>query len=263
MNNIYLIGDIHGRIKSLLTFKNILKFDSTDTIICLGDVGANFFLNKRDAQFKEKLNNLGCQLFMIRGNHEQRPSILANQASINDNWAVTQLFEGSVWVEDKYPNIYYAMDYPNVYNINGYSTLIIPGAYSVDKYYRLANHLTWFEEEQLTEEEMKYGKFMCEKHNNKFDLVLSHTCPSIYMPTDLFLSVVDQSMVDKTMERYLAEIEQNLDYKLWCFGHYHALRVYPQVDNKQMVMLFNKEILDLKEYFKTKDINKSIIRGTI
>jgi len=266
MNQVFILGDIHGQYEPIENL--ILNFNShgyqhdlTDTIILLGDAGANFYLNNRDEKFKKKLNSCGCKIFIIRGNHEQRPSILASQASINNDWAITQLFENSVWIEDRYPNIYYAMDFPNVYNINGYSTLVIPGAYSVDKYYRLINHLTWFEKEQLTEEEMKYGKFICEKHNNKFDLVLSHTCPKIYVPTDLFLPTIDQSTVDNTMEYYLGEIERQIDYKLWCFGHYHTLRVYPSFENKQMIMLFNKEALNLNKYFKTNNINKSLIGG--
>ena len=36
--------------------------------------------------------------------------------------------------------------------------------------------------------------------SDSYDLVLSHTCPIIYEPTDLFLFVVDQSTVDKTTE---------------------------------------------------------------
>lgn len=262
MNQVFILGDIHGSFEPI---ENLIKsltlrgyeIDPTDTIILLGDVGANFFLNHRDEYFKQKLNSFGCNIFAIRGNHEQRPSIIAEKHV--DDWHVDIYFDGLVWIENDYPNIKYANDFSHVYNINNHRTLVIPGAYSVDKYYRLKNHWTWFENEQLTEGEMEVGKMICNDFDNKFDLVLSHTCPKSFMPTDLFLPAVDQSTVDNTMENYLEEIERQIDYKLWCFGHYHQLRVYPEVDGRQMLMLFNKEALNLDKYFQTKDIYRSIL----
>lgn len=44
-------------------------------------------------------------------------------------------------------------------------------------------------------------------------------------------------------------IEYNLDYKLWCWGHYHHNRVYPKVDGKDKLMLFNDCVLRLNDYF--------------
>ena len=263
MNNIYIIADLHGHIDPLIVLKNTLEYayaqplDEKDTIICLGDVGANFYLNKTDKKFKTKLQELGCQLFFIRGNHEQRPSILAEAAP--QQWEMREFFDNDVWVEKEYPNVNYAMDHPAAYNINGFYTFVFPGAYSVDKWYRLQNHWAWFENEQLTPQEMETGKKMVELSQNHCDLVLSHTCPSIFVPTDLFLNTIDQSMVDTTMERYLGEIEYQLQYKLWCFGHYHAYRPYPIYDNKQVLMLFNKEVLNLTKFIETNDICKSTI----
>ena len=264
MNKTYIIGDIHGQIQPIEAISRTLSdyyaqtLDNTDTIICLGDVGANFFFNKRDIEFKEKLKSYPCRFFLIRGNHEQRPSIMAENNP--DKWTMDWYFENNVWIEKEYPNIKYAMDLPYVYNINGHSTLVVPGAYSVDKYYRLANHWTWFEKEQLDEGEKDYGRALCEENDYKFDMVLSHTCPKIYMPTDLFLPTVDQNTVDKSMEEYLGELEYKLDYKLWCFGHYHHQRIYPSFDNKQMAMLSQgNEIINVDKFFETNDIYKAII----
>ena len=92
-----------------------------------------------------------------------------------------------------------------------------------------------YPQEQCNEEEMAAGVALA--RSDSYDLVLSHTCPIIYEPTDLFLSVVDQSTVDKATERWLGGIEYNLDYKLWAFGHFHSLRIYPEYQGKQMLML--------------------------
>ncbi len=40
----------------------------------------------------------------------------------------------------------------------------------------------------------------------------------------LFLDGLDQSTVDKTMEEWLSDVEKNLNYKHWLFGHFHANR---------------------------------------
>ena len=81
----------------------------------------------------------------------------------------------------------------------------------------------WFANEQLTPEEMEainkkvFGK--------RYDFILSHTCPIAWEPTDLFLNFIDQSTVDKSMENWLDEVRKNIDWHIWCFGHFHADRV--------------------------------------
>ena len=275
MNKIYLMSDIHGDWRHIRNFLNRIdnKYNNTDTIILLGDTGTNFFFNDRDSKFKTRLNNFKINLFLIRGNHEERPSILAKQHPYE--WHTEPYWGWYVWVENKYPYIKYAMDYVAMYRIPAeieymdpdnsedddieiqqyYKTLVIPGAYSVDKYYRLQNGWSWFPQEQLSESEMLAGKALIDAFDWKCDLVLSHTCPIIYEPTDLFLSTTDQSMVDKTMERYLGEIERKLDYGAWCWGHYHQFRDYPRKDGRFRTMLFNDAAIDLEDYMDG-EINK-------
>lgn len=276
---IWAISDIHGSYKPIENFynrnKNTIDFSpETDIMIVLGDFGGNFFFTKRDKEFKWRLEQYNLTFFVIRGNHEERPSICATNNA--GNWHTEEFFDNTVYVENDYPYIKYALDEPAVYNIPNkeefikydppkidkndnitlaelniytYRTLVIPGAYSVDKYYRIHQGWTWFPNEQLTQEEMDSGRRIIEQ-NPHFDLVLSHTCPTCYEPTDLFLSVVDQSTVDKTMERYLAEIEYNIDYKLYLFGHYHAHRVYPYHEGKQKIMLYNEKVINVNEWIE-------------
>ena len=66
------------------------------------------------------------------------------------------------------------------------------------------------------------------------DIVLSHTCPLRYIPTEMFLPMVDQSTVDQSTEEWLGEIEARIDYKAWFCGHWH---VDKRVD--KMHFLFN------------------------
>lgn len=263
--NVYMIGDLHGDFKPVRDFctqMNSSQDESRhihegDVLIVLGDFGANYFFDYRDRNFKQKLGKYNLTYFVVRGNHEERPSNIHRQHP--QDWEIQSFFGGEVYVEKAYPYIKYAADIPSHYNINGHSVLSLPGAYSVDKYRRIHNGWSWFPDEQMSDDEMALGKMIVQECP-KWDIVLSHTCPVCYEPTDLFLSVVDQSMVDKSMERYLGEIERELDYKLWCWGHYHADRVCPRFDESDRVMLFNTSVLDLNKYFETDNTYNSLIK---
>ena len=267
MNKILICGDLHGDwrpVKNL--YQTMLKkqpLTENDVLIVLGDFGANFFFNHRDVEYKKKLGRYKIIYFIIRGNHEERPSICMNK---NPNaWHIEEFWGNKVYVENDYPYIKYTLDTPAKYEIpliqeKTIKTLILPGAYSVDKYIRLANNWSWFPQEQCNKEEMAADINLAK--SDTWDLVLSHTAPIIYEPTDLFLSIVDQSTVDKTTERWLGEIEYNLNYNLWVFGHYHSLRIYPEYQGKQMLMLFNDCFLDVYKYFyENYDLYDSLIKS--
>lgn len=252
---IYFIGDVHGNFKVVRDFYQRNPRIASDArkgieniLICLGDFGGNYFDGERDDHFKKKLAKYPFTYFAIRGNHEERATNCA--AKYPERWTTETFFENTVRVETAYPYIKYADDVPTVYKIpfiEKYSieleenefgelppdiirdldVLVLPGAFSVDKEYRLMHGWGWFPQEQLSEEEMQLGRDICEKYHYRFDLVLSHTCPVCYEPIDLFLSFIDQSKVDKSMERYLGELEYKMSYDRWLWGHYHADRIYP------------------------------------
>ena len=144
MKHIYLIGDIHSDWRHIRNWvqrmpKLFRDKDAEDEniLICLGDFGGNYFCNHRDEEFKKKLCNYPITYFVIRGNHEERASNCAIKHP--EDWTEEEFFSGKVLVEKAFPQIKYAMDCPSLYNIEGYKTLVIPGAYSVDKMYRLMN----------------------------------------------------------------------------------------------------------------------------
>ena len=51
--------------------------------------------------------------------------------------------------------------------------------------------------------------------------MLTHTCPSKVVPTEKYISGVDQSTVDKSTEDWLDRIEDRLKYDAWYCGHWH------------------------------------------
>ena len=205
---IYITGDIHRDFSRL----DNMNFNKDDLLIILGDAGINYYLNEEDNKFKEYLKKYDVKMFCIRGNHEERPENISTYKEIN-------MFGGKVYIEEDYPNLIFAKD-GEEYNIDGKSILVIGGAYSVDKEYRLIYGYKWFKDEQLTKEEMDaiYNKVKG-KH---FDVVLTHTCPYKYEPVEVFLSGIDQSKVDTSMEHFLDKIEESIKYDKWYCGHYHT-----------------------------------------
>lgn len=137
------------------------------------------------------------------------------------------MFGGKVYIEEDYPYLIFAKD-GEEYNINGKSVLVIGGAYSVDKEYRLMYGYKWFKDEQLTKEEMNtiYNKVK----GKRYDIVLTHTCPLKYEPVEVFLSGIDQSKVDKSMELFLDKIEESIKYDKWYCGHYHTEKEIDRVE---------------------------------
>ena len=200
-------------------------------IIILGDSGLNFYLNNTDKKYKKLLNSQGYHIYCVRGNHEERPENIPGMILVEDINV-----DNFVWLEETYPNIRYFVD-GNVYNINGKNALVIGGAYSVDKWYRLARagyskdeaetanpkKCGWFKSELLTADEM--DEITEKVVGKRFDFVLSHTCPLSWEPNDLFLNGIDQSQVDKSMELWMDELLNKIDWRVWLFGHYHADRI--------------------------------------
>ena len=252
IKNWLITGDTHGKTAQRLAYiKEMMpEYKPEETaVIILGDVGFNYYKNKKDWKNKHQASEFGYTLYCLRGNHEDRFSNSKTEIVYQHDPEVS----GMIMYENEFPNIKYFLDWVNSYIIMGKHVLTIPGAYSVDKWYRLQNDWMWFPDEQLTaeemaeaEEEFKYGEF---------DLVLSHTCPYDWMPTDLFLNCVDQSTVDKSMELWLNKFRHMFTWYTWCFGHYHADRIerpgvemfYTEVENLETVIKRWDDYYDGKE----------------
>ena len=213
---VYITGDTHGRFERIERFTLNMGTRRDDIMIILGDAGLNFFLNKRDQQTKSYVNQFGITTFCIHGNHEMRP------------WTVpgirTKEYRGgTVWYEEEYPKILYAKD-GEVFDFDGFQCIVIGGAYSVDKYFRLARGWSWFEDEQPSPEIKRDVEKKLKSIGRKIDIVLSHTCPFKYEPVEVFISGIDQTTVDSSTEEWLDTIEESIEYQKWYCGHFHTAK---------------------------------------
>lgn len=228
LKNWLVRGDTHGNFLWMCNGCLDTYEPEETAIIILGDAGFNFYLDKSDERKKKEVNERGYTIYCVRGNHEARPQDILGMLEVFDPEV-----NGYVYLQNEYPYIRYFKDY-GIYNIDGYTVGIIGGAYSVDKWYRLsrfeienkfhpdyvnAKKTGWFPNEQLSTEEMEDALKLFS--GKKLDFIMSHTCPYSWRPVDMFLSQVDQSTVDNSMELWMDELKDQCDWNIWLFGHYH------------------------------------------
>lgn len=211
---IYITGDTHRDFSSIYKLCDVGETTIEDTIIILGDVGINYFGDRRDKELKEELSKLPITLFCVHGNHEMRPQSIGS-------YELGEAFKGTVYVEPEYPNLKFAVD-GELYEIGGYKTAVCGGAYSVDKEYRLAHGWNWFPDEQPDDVTKRRVVELLNKMGWKVDCMLTHTAPLKYEPVENFIPGLDQSKIDKSTEIWLDGIEDKLNYKKWYAGHYHC-----------------------------------------
>lgn len=209
---VYITGDIHGNPERILSFWERVDLSPSDTLIILGDVGLNYYGNRRDRLAKLLLSEVSATIFCIHGNHEMRPHTVEGYK--------TKLWNGgTVWYEEEFPNLLFARD-GDIFTIEKNKYLVLGGAYSVDKYYRIQRGFGWWHDEQPDEETKQRTKAKIESET--VDIVISHTCPFRYIPTEMFLPMLDQSTVDQSTEKWLGEIESRINYRAWFCGHWHT-----------------------------------------
>ena len=220
----YITGDTHGNFDRITYFQNKMQLSANDVLIVLGDVGLNYYKNQKDIKRKELVSKYPFTTFCIHGNHEARPDTI-------ESYKTKEFCGGVVWYEEEFPNILFAKD-GEIYDFDGVKCIVIGGAYSVDKYYRIVNGWPWFFNEQPNKDIKKHVEDQLKRAKFKVDVVFSHTCPYNYEPREFFMKGIDQELIDKSTEYWLQEIESKLDYKKWYCGHFHVSK---KIDKMQFM----------------------------
>lgn len=242
--SVYITGDIHGGLGRISDLKYFcIDHQDIEWIICLGDVGLNYYGkgNDQEEYIKKRAGEIPAKMFCIHGNHERRPSS-------EDGYQEVEVTEGAIrgpmlW-NSEHPNQYFAIDgaiYVIQTSERTLNALVCGGAYSVDKYYRLQHGWNWWPDEQPSE--LTKGLVCLMATRYPIDIMLTHTCPLRFEPKELFLNGIDQSTVDTSTEEFFDELYEQFpaDQKpMWYFGHFHGNKY-----TDDYVMLYN-DIIELK-----------------
>ncbi len=212
---IWITGDKHGDFGEVETFCRVWRPHRKDVLIVLGDAGINYFSDARATALRQHLAQLPLTLFCIHGNHEARPETVPGMQ-------LQEGFGGQVYVNPRFPNQFFPVD-GAIYTLGSRRTLVVGGAYSVDKFYRLRNHWAWFEDEQPSAQIKTRAELALDAEGWRVDAVLSHTCPRSRIPFDRLppLGCGDASSVDYSTENWLETVRQRLQFEQWYAGHFH------------------------------------------
>lgn len=240
----FITGDKHRNFDSVKQFCDDMCTTRSDVLIVLGDAGFNYYDDQRDDELKEEISSLNLILFCLQGNKECRPENVGT-------YGIKNFCGGKVYYEPKYPTILFAID-GEIYTFEGKKYMVVGGAHSVDKNKCLQKNLPYWFDETPSEETKRKVEERLSKENNKIYGMLTHTCPIDYMPTEVFLSTMQNALsrrnpnndksakpfkadIDRSTEIWLGELKDKLEFEVWFCGHYH---VDKKLDN--IFMLYNE-----------------------
>ena len=229
---ILITGDTHGTWdidKFRYTTKLLTPMDpeKPNYMIIAGDFGMiwnesyapNQINTKDEASIRRVYEKKPWITLWVDGNHENFDVI--------DSLPVTEKWGGKV--HEITPYCYHLMR-GEVYEIDGVKFLALGGGLSVDKGHRREG-VSWWPQEEMTEDQVENAKANLAKHNNEVDFVVSHACPAHVLPEfEAQLPAWDlqywgPKREDKTCAR-MTEATKDARYKSWYFGHYHEERIY-------------------------------------
>lgn len=194
MTKLTVIGDVHGKWDS---YARILKRLNPERSIQIGDFGWGFqpdHVGNRPANHPQSKNERRVEAVMAQGDHKY----FRGNHDNTDLCAVHQ----------------YCL--PDVYYEDDTDMMIVAGANSIDKQWRVEGD-TWWADEELTYDQLSDA--IDEYDQNRPSLMLTHECPE---------SIVGQ-LFPWYRKEYPSRTREALDSMLaihqpdiWIFGHWHT-----------------------------------------
>jgi hypothetical protein len=226
--SILISGDFHANAanelrsitkRSLINKYQQDKFDNIKYHIILGDAGFLWQGNEiNELRNIKVLADRPFPVLCVMGNHDPvlgRSDLPETDIGIGEKVIVVSL---------QNPFIAY-LKRGRVYTIENCKFLVLGGALSIDKEYRIP-HISWFEQEYWSETE-KNNLFHMLKKDKKFDYVLSHTGPNRINETIKPLQRVGLLPI---FFDEVAALNERIDCKIackqWFCGHWHVDKYY-------------------------------------
>jgi DNA repair exonuclease SbcCD nuclease subunit len=220
---IYITGDIHGSIDihklSTTNFPEQKQLTKDDYVIICGDFGNVWNNSKEELYWRRWLNNKNFTTLFVDGNH-------CNFDLLNA-YPISQWNGGNVhFISDSIIHLMRGQ----IFEINGVKLFTMGGAASHDKQYRREG-ISWWKEELPSYKEYEEALKNLDKNNWSVDYIITHTGP---------LELVSQfkyiEFENNQLEDFLNQIDEQLQYKHWYFGHFHRDQ---QIDEKHTVVYNN------------------------
>ena len=227
-------GDFHANAKGEMEFisENTLLekykehlYKKINYHIILGDTGF-LWPGNEDAEklFFYELAKRPFPVLYVVGNHD--PVLGLSDLPEVD----IEIGEKVVLVNKENPFIAY-LKRGKIYNIENHKFLVLGGALSIDKFYRVSGK-SWWKQEYWSDDE-KTDIFRLLKNENNFDYVLSHTGPS---RINRAINNVDSFYTPKFKDE-VSVLNESIDGKIkckqWFCGHWHKDVYYYDINKKK------------------------------
>lgn len=245
---IYVTGDCHADFNKFAAkrFPEQKEMTYDDIVIVCGDFG--IWHNDNTERYRLKwLNQKPFTTVFCDGNHENFDRLYSDEFPIVD-------FHGGKAHKIR-EHIYHLMR-GSVYDFEGKKFFVFGGArshdiqdgildrdnfdsneaflaaikqwYADDKWFRI-NHISWWQQELPSKEEMAFGLKTLEENNFEVDYIITHCAPQE------IASAMGYRGSDM-LTQYLNTIASDTKFTRWYFGHYHnELTVYGK-----FVLLYNR-----------------------
>lgn len=215
-NRIFITGDTHGSIDlrklGSSSFLANRELDKEDYVIICGDFGLVWADNSESNYWLRWLEKKPFTTLFVDGNHE--------------NFDMLEAMEVEQWhgglVHRVRPSILHLMR-GQAFTISNRSFFCMGGARSVDKA-RRTPHKSWWPQEMPSGEERSRALSTLDLLGWKADYVLTHCAASNVQYR------LNPTYENDELTRFLFEVERNLEYRHWFFGHYHEDR---DIDERQ------------------------------
>ena len=212
---IYITGDTHGELStrklSSKTFKEGHSLTKNDYVIIAGDFGLIFHPVQTPGEkyWLEWLESRPWTTLFVDGNHENFDKL--NTLPIIDK------FGGKV---GKVSESICHLRRGEIYLIDNKKVLAFGGAASIDKLYRQEG-VSWWKDEIPSYADMDNCLCNLEKHNNKVDIIVAHTCPNFLVPSIIAKSGSYEKESDPTA-KMLDHIVSTCEFDSYYCGHWHV-----------------------------------------
>ena len=227
-NRIFITGDKHFPAEyKFLSFKHWplgRELSREDYVIILGDFGICWDNSVEEKWWLDWFEDKPWTTLWIDGNHQNFPLLYTYPLH---NW------NGGL-VRTLRPHIYHLMR-GGIFNLNNKTFFCLGGAASIDKHLRHEGK-SWWPDEIPCYNEFEFAANNLRKHNMKVDYVLTHTTSNrTIQKFDKWYPQFDS--VTNFLDKF---IEEEIDYKINFFGHFHQDRT---IDEKH-ILLYN-DIIEL------------------
>lgn len=229
---IYITGDTHGNIDfpRIKEYFSKIYVTKKDVLIILGDAGVVW--SQKECYIWEYYM-LGLTVLFIDGNHEN--------FTLLNRFPNVEIFGAKA--HRLYDNIYH-IKRGEILKISGKTFFCMGGATSIDKSRRIEG-VSWWNEENISEDDIANAKMNLAKVNYKVDYVLTHAGPSSIVYASFHYRSDPNSSI---LEELLCRIE----FKEWFFGHYHEDKRYKNF------RCFYYDVLVLPYLFLGKDSSNKV-----